>query len=107
VTRIGVPAEERKSPQSVEAFLQMSPSRGHLRDLDDAIESTIDYYRVSERVRQLAASGERQLIETLAEEIADLLLTDFPVRAVTVEIRKFILPDTQHVAVTLSKAILA
>ena len=104
-TRIGVPSEERSSPQSVEAHLSLWPIRESLSGLGDGIENTIDYYKVSQEVRQLAAKGERHLIETLADEVADLLLKEFPVRATTVEIRKFILSDTDHVAVTLSKSI--
>jgi dihydroneopterin aldolase len=43
------------------------------------------------------------LIETLAEEIAGELLTRFALRAVEVELRKFILPDTAHVAIRLRR----
>ena len=102
-TRIGVPDEERESLQSVEAHIVMHPSRGSLAGLEDKIESTIDYYQVSQSIRKLAALGERHLIETLAEEIADLVLGEFPVQRVTVEIRKFILADADFVAVTVSK----
>ena len=103
ITCIGVPDEERETPQSVEAFVTLHPQRRSLAGLDDKIEQTIDYYNVSQRVRQLAATGERRLIETLAEEIADVLLSEFPVRAATVEIREFILADTDYVAATISK----
>jgi dihydroneopterin aldolase len=43
------------------------------------------------------------LIETLAEEIAGLLLERFPLRAVEVELRKFILTDTAYVAVRIRR----
>ncbi|MDA0814898.1 MAG: dihydroneopterin aldolase [Verrucomicrobia bacterium] len=106
-TRIGVPDSEREVPQSVEAHITMMPRSGNLAGLGDAIESTIDYYEVAQRLRQLAATGERKLIESLAEECSDVLLAEFPVRAATVEIRKFVVADTGYVAVTISKEAIA
>lgn len=100
-TRIGVPEEERLLPQCVEAHIRMTPA-GSLAGLSDDISRTIDYHSVAQRVRALAASGERRLLETLAEDIAVLLLDGFPLRTVTVEIRKFILADTDHVAVSVT-----
>ncbi|MCB1098963.1 MAG: dihydroneopterin aldolase [Verrucomicrobiae bacterium] len=102
-TRIGVPDSEREIPQSVEADITMMPRSGSLAGLNDKIDNTIDYYKVSQRLRRLAATGERKLIESLAEECADVLLAEFPTRAATVEIRKFILADTGFVAVTVTK----
>lgn len=106
-TRIGVPDSEREIPQSVEAHITMMPRSGNLANLGDAIESTIDYYEVAQRLRQVAATGERKLIESLAEECTDVLLSEFPARAASVEIRKFILADTGYVAVTVTKEAVA
>jgi dihydroneopterin aldolase len=44
------------------------------------------------------------LIETLAEEIADHVLSTFPVTHATVVVRKFILTDTASVRVELTKS---
>lgn len=106
-TKIGVPDSEREFPQSVEAHVTMVPRSGNLANLGDAIERTIDYHEVALRLRQLAANGERKLIESLAEECTNVLLTEFPTRAATVEIRKFILADAGYVAVTVSKEAVA
>ena len=56
-------------------------------------------------IRKMAAeSPPRQLIETLAEDIATLVLACFSVCAeVDVELRKYILPDTDYVAVRLTR----
>jgi len=45
-----------------------------------------------------------RLIEKLAADIAELMLTEFHPRAVTVEVRKFIIPETRYVAVRLRRA---
>ena len=42
-------------------------------------------------------------METLAEEIAADLLGSFPIRRVAVEVRKFILPETDYVAVRIDR----
>lgn len=91
-------------PQSVAATIRMEPSSGTLCRTGDSLEHTIDYRAVSVAVRELAAKGERRLIEQLAEDIGDCILASFLVARVHVEICKFILPDTASVSVTLTKS---
>ncbi len=95
---IGVPDEERQSRQEVVVDLCVEPSIP-FADLADDITKTIDYAALADRVVALAAGRPRHLIETLAVEIADLAIREFAARSATVEIRKFILPQTDHVAV--------
>jgi len=102
-TTIGVPDEERASTQEVAVSLTMVPERP-FAGLGDAIEKTIDYYAVSLRVAAIAAEGERKLIETLAEDIAEALLREFPLGSVCVEIRKFILENADYVSVKISRS---
>ena len=97
-TRIGVPDEERADWQDVEIDLRIEPMEG-FSEMGDEISRTIDYALVCERVADLAAAGPRNLIETLAADIADLVRSDYGARSVEVEVRKFILPQTRHVAV--------
>ena len=101
-THIGVPDEERVAPQRLTVSLVMEPVRD-FSQLGDNIAKTVDYFAVSRAVQSLAGERPRQLIETLAEEIAALVLAGFAVRAVEVELRKFILPDTAFVAVRLRR----
>jgi dihydroneopterin aldolase len=42
-------------------------------------------------------------VETLAEDVLDLLRDDFGIRDATVTVRKFILPFTEWVGVTLQR----
>lgn len=97
-TRIGVPAEERAEAQRLKVDLEMTPSAG-FESMGDAVESTIDYHRVCLEIQRLAGTGERRLIETLAAEIADMVIGDFGAKRVRVRLRKFILPDTEWVGV--------
>jgi len=97
-TRIGVPDEERLDEQELEFDLRIQPARAFVEMLD-RLEDTIDYAKVCERVAEIASTKPRKLIETLADEIAEMILNEFHARRVEVELRKFILPQTRHVAV--------
>jgi len=99
---IGVPEEERAAPQRLTASLVLEPIRD-FRALDDRLENTVDYFAVCAHIKALATARPRCLIETLAGEIAAELLARFPLRAVEIELRKFILPDTAFVAVHLRR----
>ena len=99
---IGVPDEERATAQRLTVNLVLEPIRG-FTDLGDAIENTVDYFRVCEEVKALSLACPRRLIETLAGDIAALLLARFALRAVEVELRKYILLDTAFVAVKIRR----
>lgn len=99
---VGVPDAERAAPQRLTVNLSLEPARG-FDSLGDDLANTVDYYAVCEAVKALAAARPRKLIETLVEEIAALVLERFAVRAVEVELRKFILSDTAHVAVRIRR----
>lgn len=95
---IGVPSEERAEPQRLTVGLRIEPGRG-FTGLGDELENTVDYFALTRRLKRLASERPRKLIETLVEEIAECVLREFAVRRVEVELRKFILPDTEYVAV--------
>ncbi len=101
-SRLGVTDAERANAQEVSLNIRMVPDQS-LFGLNDCIENTIDYFEVSESVKKLSTDGERKLIETLAEELIGLLLTNYPLREVSVSICKYVLSDTDHVEVSMSK----
>lgn len=99
---IGVPDEERGAPQRLTVSLRIEPRRGFAA-LGDEIANTVDYFAVCQAIKALALTRPRRLIETLAEEIVALVLREFAVAAIEVELRKFILADTAFVAVKLRR----
>lgn len=99
---IGVPDEERASPQPLEFDLWLQP-RQPLHALCDDISRAVDYQAVSVEVVRLVQQRPRHLIETLATEVADGLLASFPLSAVRLELRKFVLPACRHVAVRITR----
>ena len=68
----------------------------------DRIEDALDYKRVSKRVQEFVRKSRFFLLETLAEEVARLLLAEFPARAVTVRAEK---PGALRGAVTVAVTI--
>ncbi len=103
-THIGVPDAERANPQTLLIDLILTP-RTSFANLGDRIEATVDYAAVATRIETLASARPRQLIETLAHEIAQTLLVEFTVVSVDVTIRKHILPHTEHVAVRCHRSL--
>jgi 7,8-dihydroneopterin aldolase/epimerase/oxygenase len=101
-TFIGATDDEQKRPQRLKVSFVMETERD-FATLQDHLENTVDYDAACRAVKALAAAGKRRLIETLAEEIAQLLLGQYPLAAVEVELRKYILPDTEFVAVKIRR----
>jgi len=99
---LGVPEAERAEPQRLTVTLTLEPLRD-FRALGDQIAETVDYAAVCEAVKTLVSAHPRQLVETLAQEIATALLAGYPLRRAEVEVRKFILPDTDYVAIRVAR----
>jgi dihydroneopterin aldolase len=100
-TRVGVPDAERAVPQTVAVDVEIVPA-GRLSGLGDEIARTVDYFEVAEAMKRVAATGERRLIETLAEDLGRAALSFAGVAGVTVGVRKFILPETDWVSVEVT-----
>jgi dihydroneopterin aldolase len=98
--RLGVPKEERAEPQRLRAHLILEV--GDFPEDDDLV-GTVDYKAVADRLREVAATGERKLLETLARQLAALVLGEFAVSRVRVELEKFILPETDWVGVVIER----
>ena len=96
--RVGVPDEERAEPQRLTLEMTLFPCC-RFSETGDDLARTVDYFQLTRRIRRLAAERPRKLIETLVSEIADCVVSEFPVREVHLELRKYILADTSFVAV--------
>jgi len=102
VCRIGVPDEELAVPQELRVSVTISISTPFTEMADD-LEKTLDYAALATGIQALAAARPRRLIETLASDIADHVLTSPAAAAVEVTVEKFILPDTDCVAVRMHR----
>jgi FolB domain-containing protein len=99
---IGVPEEERASPQRLTISITIWPTRGG-GDLGDDIERTVNYAAVCAETKKYVRDRSDRLIETLADEVSRHLLEVFEIRRITIELRKYILPDVEFVSVTVTR----
>ena len=100
--RVGVPEKERATSQRLTVSITLWPKQD-MRDLTDQINRTVNYSAVAEEAKSFARDQSVSLIETLADRLATHLLGTFPIRKLTVELRKFPLPDAKHVSATVMR----
>jgi dihydroneopterin aldolase len=100
--RVGVTDAERSQSQRLAVSLSLWP-RNLLVDLGDDLQKTINYSEVCEETKNFMLARSDKLIETLADHLAAHLLSRFPIRRITIEIRKFVRPDAKFVAVTITR----
>lgn len=74
----------------------------------DNINQTLNYKSLSDRVIEFSESQSHQLIETLAEQVAQLIQAEFNVSWLSIKLSKpGALPKANNVAVYIERGILA
>ena len=101
--RVGVPDAERAQPQRLLLTMEME-SDFSAAAKSDSIVDTIDYYAVTQKLLKFGEGREWKLIEKLAADIAGLILAEFKPPAVTIEVKKFIIPQARYVSVFFRRA---
>jgi dihydroneopterin aldolase len=101
-THIGVPEQERAAPQRLTVSISFWPHQP-TRDLADNIHKAVNYSAVAEETKSFVRDQSVNLIETLADLLAEHLLKTFPIQKVTVELRKFPLQDAKYVSATVTR----
>jgi dihydroneopterin aldolase len=101
-TQIGVTDVERARPQRLLITIEME------RDLaeagrTDAESATTAYDVVANLIRQVVTERPRKLIEAVADEIAEAVLSRRLAVAVSVEVKKFSVPRTKCVSVQIRR----
>ncbi|MEO5804185.1 MAG: dihydroneopterin aldolase [Verrucomicrobiota bacterium] len=100
---VGVPDEERAQPQRLLISVEMEHDFSDAAQTDD-LKKTIDYFAVAQRLLKFGEGRNWKLIEKLASEIATLVIQEFHANTATVEVKKFIIPEAQFVAVRFKNA---
>jgi FolB domain-containing protein len=101
--RVGVSDAERARPQRLLVTVEMEADFSAAAKSDD-VQNTIDYCAVSQRLLKFGEGRSWKLIEKLATDVANLILADFRPAAVTVEVKKFPIPQARYVSVTLARS---
>lgn len=100
--RVGVPDTERAQPQRLWLTVEMDFDFS-AATRSDSIADTIDYFAVSQRLLKFGEAQEWKLVEKLAADVAEMILLEFKPQAVTVEVKKFPIPQARHVSVRLTR----
>jgi len=99
---VGVPDEERASPQRLLLTVEMGVDMSSAA-LSDQIGQTIDYFAVSQMLLKYGEGRSWRLIERLAANVCDLVLAEFNPQTVHVTVKKFVIPEARYVSVQLTK----
>ncbi len=86
-TIIGIYDWERRTRQTVILDLEMAADISRAAKSDD-IEDTLNYKAVAKRLISFVENSEFQLVETLAEKIAEIVLTEFDVPWLRLSVNK-------------------
>ena len=84
---IGVHSHEQDQPQRIQFNVDLLSEDGCIT-ADDNIANVVSYEDIVSGIKNLLARGHVGLVETLAEEIANMCLSDRRVRMVRVRVEK-------------------
>ena len=99
---VGVPDAERANAQRLLLCIDMSFDFCAAAAGDDIVK-TINYFDVSQKLLRFGDGRSWKLIEKLAVDIANFVHAEFRPLAVTVEVKKFPIPEAAHVSVVYSR----
>ena len=94
---IGVSEEERATAQTLAITLRFR-TFGRFQDLNDDFSKTVDYSAVASEMSRFVNESKYSLIETLVSHLADHMIRTFPLAYLEVQLKKFVLPDTNYVS---------
>ena len=98
--RVGVPDEERARPQRLLLTLELE-SDFTAAARTDAIADTVDYFAVTQRLLKFGEGRSWKLIEKLAADIGSTVMSEFNASGLSVEVKKFIIPEARYVSVSM------
>jgi len=101
--QVGVTDEERAKPQRLLITVEMDFDVSSAV-LTDRVEKTINYFEVAQELLKFGDQRSWKLLEKLAANIADHIMLRFRPEAVTIEIKKFPIPEARYVSVIVARA---
>jgi 7,8-dihydroneopterin aldolase/epimerase/oxygenase len=101
--RVGVTDQERAKPQRLLVSVDMSLDFSAAA-VSDRIERTINYQAVADELLRFGEGRSWRLLERLVTNLADRILMLYAPEEVTVEVKKFSIPQARYVAVSTTRA---
>jgi FolB domain-containing protein len=99
---IGVTEEERAKPQRLLVSVDMTFDFSSA-SVSDRIEKTINYADLAQELFKYGDNRNWKLLERLVANISDHILAKYKPQMVTVEIKKFTIPQARYVSVSLTR----
>jgi dihydroneopterin aldolase len=100
---VGIWEWERRMPQDIVIDLEMAADIRAAAEKDH-IDATLDYKAVSRRVTEFVQESGFQLVETLAERVAEVVMTEFSVPWVRVAVHKpFAIRSSRDVGIVIER----
>ena len=102
-TIIGIWEWEQRNPQTISIDLEMSTDISAAAK-SDSIQDALDYKAIAKRIKQYSKDNHFQLIETLAENLAQIILEEFKVEWVKISVSKpYAIRDSKNVGLTIER----
>lgn len=99
---VGVTDEERANPQRLLITVEMDFDFS-AASLTDRVEKTINYFEVAQELLKYGERRSWKLLEKLAANLADHIINRFRPEVVSIEIKKFPIPQARYVSVMLAR----
>lgn len=100
---IGIHAHEKTNPQRVQLNIDVAVAEPEGR-FDDRYETIVDYEKITNAIKALLDRGHVGLVETLAEDIAEVCLEDPRVASARVRVEKIdVMPEAGSVGVEIER----
>ncbi len=99
---LGTVEAERSWPQRLLATIELEHDMTQAMQTDE-LQFAIDYEKVVNRLREWGSKKQWHLLESMASDIADMILEEFAPFSVSVLLKKFELPMTAAVSVHIVK----
>jgi dihydroneopterin aldolase len=98
---IGVYKHERRAAQPVRINIDLAVDDG---PINDDVKNVVDYQTIIDGVEAIVDAGHINLVETLAERIAEMCLTDGRVASARVRVEKLnVAPEAAAVGVEIER----
>ena len=92
----GVTHQERNEPQPILVDLELDCANSHSA-VSDHLGDTIDYAQIIKRISDIGTQNHFSLVESLADKMAQTLFDEFPIRGLSIWVRKTAPPLTHQV----------
>jgi 7,8-dihydroneopterin aldolase/epimerase/oxygenase len=100
---LGVPEAERAKPQRLLVSVDLSFDFSAAA-ISDRLERTINYHEIAQELLKFGEGRSWKLLERLVTNIADTLMIHYKPQVVTVEVKKFPIPQARYISATVSRS---